>query len=94
MLGGGCTALLNLPSACQRGPASARHPQRGGSPAPAAAKQRAARPAPTCTHEVAIPEGYDPEAAGLDPEVHGACHTLPYPTLPCHPGEQRGKLEL
>lgn len=37
----------------------------------APAAKRAARPVATCTHDVAIPEGYDVDAAGLDPAIHG-----------------------
>lgn len=46
--------------------------EQGG--APAAGAPPAAQPSssePTCTHEVAVPEGYDPSAVGLDPDVYG-----------------------
>jgi ATP-dependent RNA helicase DOB1 len=46
--------------------------QGGATPAPAAAGLKD-RPPPTCTHEVAVPEDYDAEAAGLDPKVYGGC---------------------
>ncbi|GAB4813622.1 hypothetical protein N2152v2_000668 [Parachlorella kessleri] len=41
-----------------------------GAPPP----KRAVRPGAACTHEVAIPEDYDVDAAGLDPSVHGTIH--------------------
>lgn len=43
-------------------------PAAAAAPAPASLKNR---PPPTCTHEVALPEGYDPKAAGLDPKIYG-----------------------
>lgn len=49
----------------------------------AAKKPQPERPPPSCTHEVAVPPGYDMAAAekeqGLDPALHGA------PPVPsCH----------
>ncbi len=48
------------------------------------------RPPPTCSHEVAVPEGFDEASITLDPAVHGghrgACVRL------CAPGVCRGHL--
>jgi ATP-dependent RNA helicase DOB1 len=43
--------------------------------APAPAASLKGRPPPTCTHEVAVPEGYDADAAGLDPKIYGECYS-------------------
>lgn len=53
--------------------------EEGGAGAADAAAETAApaaapaphRSEPTCTHEVAIPDGYDPSSSGLDPNVYG-----------------------
>ncbi|GFR46999.1 hypothetical protein Agub_g8682, partial [Astrephomene gubernaculifera] len=54
-----------------------------GSPAqaePATKRQQGlgGRPPATCTHEVAIPEGFDESSIKLDPEVHGTLHAPVY----------------
>lgn len=34
------------------------------------------RPPPACTHEVAVPEGFDPANIKLDESLHGTSHAI------------------